>query len=177
MNKKNNEQNMQKTHNRRSFLKKMAMGGALLLTSSTVLKNCDDSSKDKNKKTSDSNDNGKKSEPTLYQIPEEKGTALSYPGDKLIIARDEKNKIYALSNVCTHQACYVKFNSSSKKFECPCHESIFKLDGSIVRGIAKRPLDRYKIKLKGASMVDVNTKQVYKYGNKGYNEQFITVNG
>lgn len=172
----NIEHKKQKNIDRRSFMKKLLLGGTFLLGSSAVLNYCDDeSSSTKVNNGGGETKDASKQEPTLYQIPEEKGMVLNYPGDKLLIVRDNEDKVYALSNICTHQSCYVKLNPSSTRLECPCHRSIFALDGALIEGIAKRPLDRYRIKAKGSSMVDVNTRQVYKYEDKEYDKQFVNL--
>lgn len=52
----------------------------------------------------------------------------------------------AYSGVCTHQGCTVGFDQASNQFACPCHGARF--DGStgeVLRGPARRPLDRIDV--------------------------------
>lgn len=56
----------------------------------------------------------------------------------------------AVWRVCTHGACEVA--PKGRQFECPCHGSIFALDGSVVQGPAVRPLRRFEAVRAGGSL-------------------------
>lgn len=45
------------------------------------------------------------------------------------------------SPICTHLDCRFIWNASTEHFECPCHASMFALDGKVLYGPAPRPLD------------------------------------
>lgn len=49
--------------------------------------------------------------------------------------------IAVFSPVCTHLGCYYTWNSERGRFECPCHASVFSIDGTVISGPAPRPLD------------------------------------
>lgn len=51
----------------------------------------------------------------------------------------------ALSLVCTHQGCGLNYNQSSQQLTCPCHGSIFNLDGQALQGPATKPLSKYSL--------------------------------
>ena len=53
----------------------------------------------------------------------------------------------ALSAVCTHLGCRVR--SSGHFLRCPCHGSTYDLDGHVVWGPARRPLDLYRTRAAG----------------------------
>lgn len=47
----------------------------------------------------------------------------------------------AYSAVCTHFACIVKWNPSTGRVECPCHDGFFDpIDGSVISGPPPKPL-------------------------------------
>jgi Rieske Fe-S protein len=46
--------------------------------------------------------------------------------------------VTAVSAVCTHQGCTV--NAGTGKLSCPCHGSVFGLDGAVQNGPASTPL-------------------------------------
>jgi menaquinol-cytochrome c reductase iron-sulfur subunit len=51
-----------------------------------------------------------------------------------IYLRKEAGKVKALHTVCPHLGCFIDYRSTKSDFFCPCHNSNFKLDGSIVSG-------------------------------------------
>ena len=51
------------------------------------------------------------------------------------------------SPICTHLGCACNWSEESKRFECPCHNSFFDIEGRVVSGPAPRPLDAYKVKV------------------------------
>jgi cytochrome b6-f complex iron-sulfur subunit len=65
--------------------------------------------------------------------------------------------LIALSPVCTHQGCTVKFSSAARGFLCPCHGARFAPDGQVIAGPARAPLSRYALSIKnGRLLVDTN---------------------
>jgi Rieske Fe-S protein len=80
---------------------------------------------------------------------------VGIPGDRIVIIRTAATTFTALSNICTHAGCAVRFDGSSK-LNCPCHGSIFALSGTVVRGPATRPLKTYTVTFDGADTVTVN---------------------
>ena len=59
-------------------------------------------------------------------------------------------KIY--DSHCTHMGCILNFNSQTKQFNCPCHKSRFDIDGTKLKGPAKRDLDRVEFKIKNKTL-------------------------
>ncbi len=47
--------------------------------------------------------------------------------------------IYALTAVCTHRGCTVNA-AGTDGFDCPCHDSVYDLQGHVVQGPAQQPL-------------------------------------
>jgi menaquinol-cytochrome c reductase iron-sulfur subunit len=60
----------------------------------------------------------------------------------------EGDKLKAFSSVCPHLGCAVDFESETTKFKCPCHHSIFGLDGKVEDGPAPRPMDELELEEK-----------------------------
>lgn len=93
---------------------------------------------------------------SLAQYP-----ALETPGGSAVLERPDAlinvwvlhlddGAFAAVWRVCTHGACDVA--PQGQQFECPCHGSIFALDGSVVRGPATRPLRRFEAVRFGGSL-------------------------
>ncbi len=69
--------------------------------------------------------------------------------DKIAVVRDPKNasKLLAVSSVCTHKGCDVKWKSDKKQYVCPCHDAEFAADGAVLAGPAKKSLQVYAVKI------------------------------
>ena len=52
--------------------------------------------------------------------------------------RGGKTRAFAIT--CPHLGCNYMFNADRHRFECPCHGSIFDLEGNVVHGPAVNPL-------------------------------------
>ncbi len=76
-------------------------------------------------------------------IPE--NGAIVLEGKRVALIKRE-GKTYAISLKCSHLGCTVKITSSDIK--CPCHGSIFDLNGYPIKGPAKNPLKRFKTEKK-----------------------------
>lgn len=68
------------------------------------------------------------------------GKTLRHRGERLAVYRDPQGALHAVSSVCTHLGCLVKFNNAEKTWDCPCHGSRFGVDGKVLDGPATRPL-------------------------------------
>jgi len=64
-----------------------------------------------------------------------------------------KEGLLAIYKVCTHLGCLYKYETTTERFECPCHGSKFHLDGTKIleEGPAPRSLDRFVMELKDES--------------------------
>lgn len=63
------------------------------------------------------------------------------------VIKDSAEKITIFSPICTHLGCHFVWNTGTEHFECPCHASIFTLDGKVLSGPAPRPLDTLQYKI------------------------------
>jgi menaquinol-cytochrome c reductase iron-sulfur subunit len=54
---------------------------------------------------------------------------------------------------CTHLGCAYHWDEGRQQFLCPCHSSLFRIDGSVVSGPAPRPLDRYETKVENGKLM------------------------
>jgi cytochrome b6-f complex iron-sulfur subunit len=51
--------------------------------------------------------------------------------------------LLTLYGVCTHLGCLPKWVGTNERFECPCHGSKFRANGTYIEGPAPRGLDRF----------------------------------
>lgn len=59
---------------------------------------------------------------------------------KIIAIRTTDTEILTLTAICTHTGCTVGFQAAANNIRCPCHGSVYMLDGSNVSGPAPTPL-------------------------------------
>jgi Rieske Fe-S protein len=79
-------------------------------------------------------------------IPE--GGGKIFADRKIIVVQPTAGRFRAFSAVCTHQGCVVD-DVSSGMINCPCHGSMFNLDGTVMGGPATKPLPEVRIKVDG----------------------------
>lgn len=73
------------------------------------------------------------------------GKILSVGGKKIAAYRDDSGSLFALSPVCTHLKCDVAWNSAERSWDCPCHGSRFAVDGRVLNGPAREPLQELEL--------------------------------
>jgi glycine/D-amino acid oxidase-like deaminating enzyme/nitrite reductase/ring-hydroxylating ferredoxin subunit len=81
---------------------------------------------------------------SLDDLKNGEGKILKLDGKKVAAYRDENGKVFLRSAICTHLGCIVRWNSAEKTWDCPCHGSRFKIDGTIHSGPAESPLAEAK---------------------------------
>lgn len=69
-----------------------------------------------------------------------------------VVKTADKN-IVAFRPQCTHLGCAYHWDQTKSGFVCPCHASLFSIDGNVVAGPAPRPLDRYELKIQGQKLL------------------------
>ena len=76
----------------------------------------------------------------LEQVDSGSGDVVSINGHKAAAFRDEDGSVHAVSPICTHRGCQVRFNNAERTWDCPCHGSRFDVDGKVTHGPAVRDL-------------------------------------
>ncbi len=61
--------------------------------------------------------------------------------DSAWVIKHSPDEITVFSPICPHLGCYFQWEQKLGLFECPCHGSVFNLDGKVLGGPAPRPLD------------------------------------
>jgi menaquinol-cytochrome c reductase iron-sulfur subunit len=86
-----------------------------------------------------------------WRVTSEKSTAW--------VVKLSDQDVVAYVPQCTHLGCVYHWEQNRTKFVCPCHNSIFSIDGKVEGGPAPRPLDRYETKLEGRKLLLGQVKQ------------------
>jgi Rieske Fe-S protein len=85
--------------------------------------------------------------PTLFKAKVEQQTGWIVNETELsfyVLSEDGRDYV-AMSNICTHLGCRVRWIAEEDRFFCPCHNGVFDKDGNVVAGPPPRPLDRYDV--------------------------------
>lgn len=72
---------------------------------------------------------------------------------KVWVVRQPNNTVTVFSPVCPHLGCHYHWNPQTRHFECPCHGSIYALDGKVLGGPTPRPLDTLPEKVEGGVLM------------------------
>ncbi len=62
------------------------------------------------------------------------GKLIRYDDQQLAVYRDEQGTYHAMSPVCSHLKCIVRWNSAEKTWDCPCHGGRYNCTGEILEG-------------------------------------------
>jgi menaquinol-cytochrome c reductase iron-sulfur subunit len=68
------------------------------------------------------------------------------------VVKGPYNEVVAFTPQCTHLGCAYHWDDPSHTFICPCHSSVFSIDGKVLGGPAPRPLDRYRTKIEAGKL-------------------------
>jgi glycine/D-amino acid oxidase-like deaminating enzyme/nitrite reductase/ring-hydroxylating ferredoxin subunit len=81
-------------------------------------------------------------EQQLSSLALEDSAIIEAEGESFAAYRAPDGELFAVSPVCTHMGCKVHWNSVETSWDCPCHGSRFRPDGTVIEGPALAPLKR-----------------------------------
>jgi menaquinol-cytochrome c reductase iron-sulfur subunit len=87
--------------------------------------------------------------PTLFKttIKQQTGWILNEQEISVYVLTENGRDFIAMSNICTHLGCRVRWITEKGQFFCPCHNAVFDKNGEIVSGPPPRPLNRFEVKV------------------------------
>lgn len=74
---------------------------------------------------------------------------FSYQGRPAVLLQPNAGEFVALTAVCTHLGCIVKWVDDDQEFLCPCHGGRFSPSGQVLGGPPPSPLENYSVTLEG----------------------------
>jgi menaquinol-cytochrome c reductase iron-sulfur subunit len=88
-------------------------------------------------------------EPTLFKfkIKTQTGWIVDEHEASAYVLTSDGRTFIALSNICTHLGCRIRWIAEKDQFFCPCHNGQFDKEGKVLGGPPPRPLDRFEIKV------------------------------
>ena len=87
--------------------------------------------------------------PTLFTLTLQTQTGwIANTEEKSVYILTTDGRTYiAMSNICTHLGCRIRWITEQNEFFCPCHNGVFDSSGNVTGGPPPRPLDRYDVKV------------------------------
>ncbi|MGD8605414.1 MAG: ubiquinol-cytochrome c reductase iron-sulfur subunit [Anaerolineales bacterium] len=87
--------------------------------------------------------------PTLFRATVERQTGwiLNQEEITLYVLTEDGQNFIAMSNICTHLGCRVRWIGDQDQFFCPCHNAVFDKEGTVVSGPPPRPLERREVRI------------------------------
>jgi menaquinol-cytochrome c reductase iron-sulfur subunit len=77
------------------------------------------------------------------------------------LVRKPDGSVVAFAPNCPHLGCGYRWFPVDRRFKCPCHVSIFDIDGKVLSGPAPRPLDTLEARVEdGKALVKFEVFQV-----------------
>jgi len=66
-----------------------------------------------------------------------------------VLVNTAEGQLLALSAVCTHLTCTVRYEGDSSTLFCPCHNGRFDLAGNVISGPPPAPLETFQVEVVG----------------------------
>lgn len=82
---------------------------------------------------------------SALELPVGEARFFKFKRKAAVLIRKNEQQAIAMSAVCTHLGCIVKFSESDLVLKCPCHGAIFDLNGKVLAGPAPLPLEQYSV--------------------------------
>ncbi len=87
------------------------------------------------------------------QVPIGSAHFFAYQGRPAVVVQPRAGEFVALSAVCTHLGCIIKWIDDSQEFLCPCHAGRFAPSGQVLGGPPPQALDVYAVVLDGDDLL------------------------
>ena len=93
--------------------------------------------------------------PTLFKAKIERKTGWIVSQEEIaaFVLTEDGRDFIAMSNLCTHLGCRVRWIAERQQFLSPCHNGVFDKYGNVVSGPPPRPLDRFQVKIENAQLL------------------------
>jgi menaquinol-cytochrome c reductase iron-sulfur subunit len=69
------------------------------------------------------------------------------------VIKHSPDSVTVFSPVCPHLGCHYNWDPNDHRFECPCHGSVFTINGRVGGGPAPRPLDTLQHRIEDGRLI------------------------
>ena len=89
----------------------------------------------------------------LSSLPVGEARMVRHAEEPMFIVRLAETEILAVSAICTHMRCVLKWRRDDSTFQCPCHDGAFDKAGNVLSGPPKKPLKQYPAEIRADEIV------------------------
>jgi cytochrome b6-f complex iron-sulfur subunit len=103
--------------------------------------------------------------PTSFKLdsPTDYPQGYTFDSEHRLFVIRQADRFHVISAICTHLGCTVQWRGT--EFDCPCHGSRFRPDGSVIGGPAPRPLPWFEVSLSPDGLLEVDSAQTVPAGS------------
>ncbi|HSQ60865.1 MAG TPA: Rieske (2Fe-2S) protein [Acidobacteriota bacterium] len=73
--------------------------------------------------------------------------------EPVFVVRVSESEVLAVSAICTHMRCVLRWNRENGTFLCPCHDGSFDRNGNVLAGPPKKPLRQFQAEVRADEIV------------------------
>lgn len=82
----------------------------------------------------------------VREIPEGGSKTVLFENSPVLLI-NYGGEFRALSAICSHMGCFLRWDPQSGQIKCPCHYASFDIEGKVISGPPPRPLKSFKIEI------------------------------
>jgi cytochrome b6-f complex iron-sulfur subunit len=87
------------------------------------------------------------------ELPPNAAKVFKFGSAPAVLINTAEGKLVALSAICTHLTCTVRYDGETGTLFCPCHNGRFDLNGTVLSGPPPRPLETYAVEISGPDII------------------------
>jgi cytochrome b6-f complex iron-sulfur subunit len=87
------------------------------------------------------------------ELPPNAAKVFRFGSAPAVLVNTAEGTLFALSAVCTHLTCTVRYDGETGTLFCPCHNGRFDLGGNVLSGPPPRPLETYAVEVSGPDII------------------------
>ena len=89
----------------------------------------------------------------LSSLPVGDARFVHHGNDPFFVLRVSEGQVLAVSAICTHMRCVLRWDRETSTFQCPCHDGSFDRKGNVLGGPPKKPLPQYPAEVRADEIV------------------------
>lgn len=87
------------------------------------------------------------------ELPPNAAKIFKFGSAPAVLVNTAEGTLVALSAICTHLTCTVRYDGETGTLFCPCHNGRFDLSGNVLSGPPPRPLETYTVEVSGPDII------------------------